>query len=71
MIIKSKTTVSSVYTQNVENEGIEPSASCVQGRRSTPELIPHWNRNLTGLPCGLNTVQHLFIYILQYSTISS
>jgi hypothetical protein len=26
----------------VENEGIEPSASCVQGRRSTPELIPRW-----------------------------
>ena len=25
----------------VENVGIEPTASCVQGRRSTPELIPH------------------------------
>ena len=26
---------------HVENVGIEPTASCVQGRRSTPELIPH------------------------------
>ncbi len=26
--------------KHMENEGIEPSASCVQGRRSTPELIP-------------------------------
>ncbi len=32
--------------QNVENEGIEPSASCVQGRRSTPELIPHVRSSL-------------------------
>ena len=44
------------YQKYVENEGIEPSASCVQGRRSTPELIPHHEtssyRGCLGNDCG-------------------